>query len=68
MDSFLDGFHEKMDSIDFSYFERDDIILDKLLGSGCTGEVYEGRMKILNKDMHIILLMKNYLQYDLILH
>lgn len=54
MESFLNDFHEKMDSINFSFFERDDIKLDKLLGSGYIGEVYEGRMTELNEDIPVV--------------
>lgn len=55
MDSFLNDFHEKMLNIDFSYFERDDISLDTLLGSGYIGEVYEGCLTVLNEDIPIII-------------
>ena len=55
MDSFLNDFHEKMDSINFSFFERDDIYLDKLLGSGYIGEVYEGRMTEFNEDIQVVI-------------
>ena len=54
MDSFLNDFHEKMDSINFSFIERDDIKLDKLLGSGYIGEVYEGRITLLNVDIPVV--------------
>ena len=54
MDSFLNDFHEKMDSINFSFFERDDIKLDKLLGSGYIGEVYQGRITLLNEDIPVV--------------
>jgi len=55
MESYLNEFHEKMDSINFSYFDRDDIKLDKLLGSGYIGEVYEGRMTHLNEDIPVVI-------------
>mgnify|MGYP001445469747 CR=1 FL=1 len=55
MDSFLNDFHEKMDNINFPFFERDDIKLDKLLGSGSTGEVYEGRMTEFNEDIPVVI-------------
>jgi len=54
MESYLNEFHEKMDSINFSFFERDDIKLDKLLGSGYIGEVYEGRITLLNEDIPVV--------------
>ena len=55
MDSFLNDFHEKMDDLEFSYYERADIRLDKLLGSGYIGEVYEGCLTVLNEDIPIII-------------
>ena len=55
MDTFLDDFHEKMNDIDFSYYEREDIRLDKLLGSGYIGEVYEGCLTVLSEGMPIII-------------
>ena len=54
MESYLNEFHEKMDSINFSFFERDDIKLDKLLGSGYIGEVYEGIITLLNVDIPVV--------------
>ena len=55
MDSFLNDFHEKMNDLEFSYYDRDDIRLDKLLGSGYIGEVYEGCLTILNEDIPVII-------------
>ena len=45
MVSCLEEFHNAMDSLNFSYFERKDIRLQKILGSGCIGEVHQGTIK-----------------------
>ena len=37
------------------FFDREDIKLDKLLGSGYIGEVYEGRMTELNEDIPVVI-------------
>ena len=54
MESYSMIFMKKMDSINFSFIERDDIKLDKLLGSGYIGEVYQGRITLLNEDIPVV--------------
>ena len=65
MISSIDEFHETMDSFNFTYFEKKDIKLTTLVGSGYIGEVYEGIMKLGESSISCIVKKVSSNSYDL---
>ena len=55
MDSYLNEFHENMDHLNFTYFDRDDFRLSNLMGSGHIGEVYDGVIVTQVKEIPIVI-------------
>lgn len=65
MVSCLEDFHHTMDILNFSYFERHDLTLKKLLGSGYIGEVYQGSINIMDDTIPCVIKKVSSKSYDL---